>query len=90
MKLKDALKSKLTKKEVSLVPSSFDVVGRIVIFNVMPRELARKEKIIAETLMKFNPVIKTVAKKVSPFSGKLRLQRLKIIAGEKTKETVHK
>lgn len=90
MGLKNLLKSKLTMKEMVLVPSSFDVVGNIAIFNEMPKQLAKKEKIIASALLKLNPAIKTVTKKVSPYSGKLRLPKLKVIEGEKTKETIHK
>ncbi|MBI2652913.1 class I SAM-dependent methyltransferase family protein, partial [Candidatus Woesearchaeota archaeon] len=42
--LKYYLKNKLTNKELKLVPSSFDVVGDILIFSEFPKELAKKEK----------------------------------------------
>ena len=40
--LKQALKSKLTKKELSLVPSSFDTIGNIALFTSFPKELKNK------------------------------------------------
>ena len=90
MKLKQALKNSLTKKQLKLVPSSFDIIGDIAIFNDFPPQLKKKEKIIVQTLMSENSHIKTVTKKVGMFSGKLRTQKLMIIAGEKKKETTHK
>ncbi len=89
MKLKEALVGKLYTKELESVPSSFDVIGSIAIFNEFPSVLIKKEKLIARTLMDLNPAIKTVAKKTGKFSGRLRLQKLRIIAGEKAKETMH-
>jgi len=88
--LKQALKSKLTKKELSLVPSSFDTIGNIALFTSFPKELKNKEKLISEQLLKQNKNIETVAKKINQFSGKYRLQKIKILAGKKTKETIHK
>tara|TARA_Y100000310_G_scaffold159627_1_gene159280 strand:- start:41681 stop:42493 length:813 start_codon:yes stop_codon:yes gene_type:complete len=90
MKLKELLKNKLTKKELSLVPSSFDIVGSILVFLDFPKELVKKEKIIANTLLDEHKHIKTVAKKSKIYSGKFRTPKIKIIAGEKTKETIHK
>ena len=87
--LADALK-KLTQQEKKILPRSFDVVGSIAIFNDFPPELKKKEKYIAETLIQLNKNIKTVAKKAKKYSGRLRTPKITIIAGEKTKETVHK
>jgi len=88
--LKEALKEKLTKKELELVPKSFDTIGNIAIFSDFPKHLKKKEKIIAEALIKLNKNIKTVAKKTAKHSGKYRTKKVKIIAGIKTKETLHK
>jgi tRNA (guanine37-N1)-methyltransferase len=87
MKLKELLKNKLTKKQLDLVPSSFDMVGDLAIFSEIPKELKNKEKIIAESIMKLNKNIKVVLKKTKKYSGKYRTPKLKIIAGEKRKET---
>ena len=88
--LKEMLKNKLTAKELALLPNSFDTIGNIAIFTSFPNELKKKERLIAETLLKSNKNLKTIAKKTQQYSGKYRLQKIKIIAGEKSKETLHK
>ena len=82
--IKQALKNKLTKKELAVMPSSFDVVGSIAIIEIPP-ELKKKEKIIAETMIKLFKPLETVVKKSGIHYGKYRRQKLTIIAGEKTK-----
>ena len=42
--LKFYLKDKLSEKELKLMPTSFDVVGDIMIFSEFPRELGKKER----------------------------------------------
>src|SRR3989344_8845781 len=86
--LKYYLKDKLTEKELQLVPTSFDVVGDILIFSDFPKELARKEKMIGEVILKTHAYIKTVLKKTRKYSGKFRTAKLKVIAGEEKKETI--
>ena len=62
--------------------ASFDQIGSIAIFN---------EKISKEKSKSFlNNNIKTVGYKSKNYSGKLRLPKIKILAGKKTKETTHK
>src|SRR3989344_5542938 len=90
MKLKQILKSKLTKKELSLVPTSFDIMGDVLLFNEFPKQLIKKEKLIANILLKQFKNIKVIAKKTEKYSGKYRLSKIKIISGEKRKETIHK
>ena len=85
--LKYYLKNKLTKKELKLAPSSFDVVGDILIFSDFPKELSKKEKLIGETILETYHHIKTILKKTKKYSGKFRTPKLKVIAGEKRKET---
>jgi len=87
--LKEALKKKLTKKELTMVPTSFDVVGSIAVIDI-PDELKKKEKIIAQTMIDLFKPVKTVAKKSGIHYGKYRRQKLKIIAGEKTKVAEYK
>ena len=69
--LKFYLKNKLTDKELRLVPSSFDVVGDILIFSDFPKELAKKEKIVGQTILKNYPHIKIILKKTKKYSGRL-------------------
>ncbi|MEM3370690.1 MAG: class I SAM-dependent methyltransferase family protein [Candidatus Woesearchaeota archaeon] len=90
MKLKELLRGKLDEKELALVPSSFDIVGDIAIFSDMPEELKNKEKIIGSTMLENFKNIRVVAKKVREYSGEYRTPKLKIIAGEKRKETTYK
>lgn len=82
-----ALKGKLTKKQLSLVPRSYDLVGSIAIIEI-PDGLVKKEKLIAETLLGLHKQIQTVVKKVGMHKGELRLQKVKILAGKRTKETI--
>lgn len=88
--LKKLLKNKLTKKQIKLLPSSYDIIGSILIFLDFPKELEIKEKIIGEALLLLHKHIKTVCKKTDKFTGKYRLSKLKIIAGKRKKETTHR
>jgi len=90
MKLKQAFEDKLNKKELSLLPSSFDVVGDILIFSDFPNELKNKEKLIGKEILSLIKNVKVVCKKIRKYSGKFRLPKLKIIAGAKRKETEHR
>ena len=88
--LQKALKKNLTKKQLQLLPSSYDIVGDILIFSDFPKELSKKEKLIANTLLNLHKNIKVITKKTKKYSGKFRTPKLKIIAGENRKETIHK
>ncbi|RMF56209.1 class I SAM-dependent methyltransferase family protein [Candidatus Woesearchaeota archaeon] len=79
----------LTEKELSLIPKSFDVVGDMLIFSDFPPELEKKEKIIGEAFLNFHKNVKVVLKKIRQYSGEFRTPKLKIIAGERRKETIH-
>jgi len=87
--LKEALKKKLTKKEMSAMRSSFDVVGSVAIIEI-PEELEKKEKLIANTLIDLFKPVKTVVKKSGIHYGKYRRQKLTVIAGENTKVAEYK
>lgn len=89
MKLKEYLKGKLTAKELDFAPSSYDVVGDILIFAEINPKLTKKEKLIGESMLKLHRNIKVVCKKSKKYSGKYRTPTLKIIAGEKRKETTY-
>ncbi|MAG08603.1 SAM-dependent methyltransferase [Candidatus Woesearchaeota archaeon] len=88
-RLKQALKGKLTAKEFSYLRASFDVIGDIAIIEI-PDELIKKEKLIAETLLNMLKNVKVVCKKAGIHKGVFRTQKLKVLAGEKRKETIHK
>ncbi|MBR9690495.1 class I SAM-dependent methyltransferase family protein [Candidatus Woesearchaeota archaeon] len=90
MKLKEMLKDELTKREIRLLPSSFDVVGDILIFTDFPKELEKKEKIIGEKVIENRKNINVVLKKTEKYANEFRTPVLSHIAGEKRKETIHK
>jgi len=89
MKLKKALKGKLTKPELSQLVTSFDIIGDIAIMEI-PEKLEKKEKSIATTLLKQHKNIKVVCKKTGIHKGIFRRQKLKVIAGERRKTTIYK
>ena len=90
--LKDLLRKELSKKELALVPSSFDIIGnreKAVAIIEIPKELKKKEKIIAAALMKQHKNVKTVLGKESPRKGIYRTRKLKIIKGNRNTEVIH-
>lgn len=87
--LKQALAGKLTKKELENLVSSYDVIGSIAIIEIPPA-LKKKEKEIGETLLGLHPNIKTVLKKAGMHKGKYRRQKLRVIAGKRSKTAVYK
>ena len=89
-RLKDMLKEDLrfSKDELKLLPRSFDIIGEIIIIQI-PHDIEKKEKIIAESLLKQHNNIKTVYAR-GKFYGRLRKPRLKWIAGKKISETTYK
>jgi len=87
---KEALKGKLTKKQFGIMPRAFDIVGDILIFSEIPKELTSKEKLIGDTILLMYPNVKTVAKKTGQYAGKYRTPKLRIMAGRRKKETIHK
>ncbi|MBN2459373.1 class I SAM-dependent methyltransferase family protein [Candidatus Woesearchaeota archaeon] len=86
--LKKVLESKLKPEELELLKRSMDVIGSIAIIEI-PTLLEKKEKLIAEEVLKNNRNIKTVLKK-GRHEGVFRTQKLEYLAGEKTKEAVCK
>lgn len=87
--LRDAIAKHLTKAEQAVLRTAYDLVGDIAIIEI-PEELEKKETLIAETLLASNKKIKTVAKKVGIHGGEFRTQKLKILAGKRTKETIYR
>ena len=86
--LDELLKGKLTVREFALLPHSQEIIGNILILE-MPPELEKKEKIIAEAFLQANKHFSTIVKKQEMHGGVYRLRKVKILAGKKTKETVH-
>lgn len=87
--IKSEVKKKLTKKELDHLRRAFDIIGDIAILEVPP-ELVKKQKLIAETLLKLQKNVNTVLKKAGIHGTEFRTQPMRWLAGKKTKETVHK
>lgn len=87
--LRELLKNKLSKKELSNLRASFDIVGDIAVIEI-PFELEKKAKIIANTLLNSLKNVKVVAYKLGKHFGKYRRQKLKVLAGEDRLTTTHK
>ncbi len=87
--LKSLLKGELSDFELSKLKSAFDVVGDIAILEI-DDDLRDKEKIIASALLENHKNIKTVLRKDDKHEGDFRTQKMKWLAGLKTKEAVHK
>jgi tRNA (guanine37-N1)-methyltransferase len=87
--LRNALGKRLAKEELKILKTSFDVVGTIAILEI-EAGLDKRKKLLAETLMKINPKIKTVLKKAGSHGGIFRTRKLEFLAGEDTRETIHR
>ncbi|MBI2141258.1 class I SAM-dependent methyltransferase family protein [Candidatus Woesearchaeota archaeon] len=68
---------------------AFDIIGDVALIEA-PEELKGKEKASAEKIMQQQKNIKAVYKRIGGHEGKLRLQKLKHILGEKRTVTTHK
>ncbi|MDO8628787.1 MAG: class I SAM-dependent methyltransferase family protein [Nanoarchaeota archaeon] len=90
MRFKELLFKKLTVSELFGIPSSFDIVGAIAIFNDFPLLSKKKQVMVADAVMQVHPGVETVVVKSGKIHGRLRVPTLKIIGGVKTKETLHK
>ena len=91
--LKQLLKDKLTKKELSLLSASYDLIGskgNLIAIVGIPDDLKNKQKIIAETIAKQNKSITSILKKASERKGKYRLRKLTLIYGKKDTEVLYK
>lgn len=86
--LKEALAGKLSSAEMNVLKTSFDTVGTIAIIEI-PELLIKKEKLIADTMLSLHRQLKTVVKKVGVRGGEFRTQKVKVIAGKRSKETLY-
>ena len=87
--LKEELKDRLSEEELSLLPSSYQKIGDILIINLKD-ELVRYEKEIGRILLERIPHTRTVCRKEGPILGETRKPKIKVIAGDENTETVHK
>ncbi len=81
---RDMLGEILTKREYEEMVKGYDILGNIAILDI-PKSLRKKEKKIADIIMKIHPSVKTVMAKAGAISGKLRIRGFRHVAGEKNK-----
>lgn len=70
------------------LPTSYDIIGDIILIKIKDSLLDYKEE-IGKSLLKTNNDIKTVCL-TKPIKGELRTRDIEIIAGEKNTKTLHK
>lgn len=87
--LQEELKKKIPGEELSLLPSSYQKIGNIVILN-LKEKLWKHDKKIGKIILEKIPDTKTVCRRTDFIKTQHRKPALKIIAGEKKTETVHK
>jgi tRNA (guanine37-N1)-methyltransferase len=79
--LKQALGGVLSESEISLLTSSFDVIGDIAILKIPP-ELSGRDGVIGDEILRRLKNVKTVLKQVSDVEGEFRIRQLSFVAGE--------
>ncbi len=87
--LQQNLKNKLSKEELSLLPSSYQRIGDITILNLKP-DLQKYEKDIGNIVLKNVPKTETVCARTGFIKDTYREPQLKVIAGKKLTKTIHK
>ncbi len=80
LKLPDDIKDKL--------PTSYDVVGEIILIKIS-EELSKFQNEIGDALLKANSNIKSVYK-IEPVKGEFRTRKILLLSGEENPITVHK
>ena len=78
---------KLPQKLVGDLPTSYDIIGSILLLK-LPQSLFRYRKQIGEALLQTHRNIRTVCL-IDPVSGELRTRKMTILAGENQTMTTH-
>lgn len=87
--LRFLLAESLSSEELSVVFSSYDIVGDIAIIRV-PQVLVSKSSVIAHSIMQVHKNVKTVLMQTTAVSGDYRLRKLECVAGEERTLAVHR
>lgn len=87
--LQEKLKDESFDKELSLLPSNYQKIGDIVIINTK-KELWKYDKEIGKIILENIPKTKAVCRRTDFITGQLRQPHIKVIAGDKNTETIHK
>ena len=86
--LKEALQSKIPAESVSMLPTSFDVIGDVAIVE-LPEGLSQYGSMIGAGILSLDPRIRLVLRKRGEVSGKFRTREFETIAGAGTTETFY-
>jgi tRNA (guanine37-N1)-methyltransferase len=72
------------------IPHSYDTIGNIVILKFPKGTKPADKKKVANQILKERSSVKTILEKTEKVKGRLRTITTKFLAGEKTKETIHR
>ena len=70
------------------LPTSYDIIGDIILIKLPPELMEYKER-IGDALLKTHSHVKTICN-IKPVSGELRIRDVEIIAGKNNTRTIHK
>ena len=87
--LSGKLKDKLSKKELSLLPSSYQKIGDIIILN-LKKELWEHDNLIGKIVLGNIPNTKSVFRRTGFIQTELRKPQIKLISGVNNTVTTHK
>ncbi len=87
--VKKEFKKRLAEKQKEKLRTGIDIIGDIAVVEIS-KEIVPKQKLFAELLMKNNPGIKTVLKKLGGHEGEFRVQKTVHLLGKRKKTTIHK
>lgn len=87
--LAETVRTDVPENLLPSVPSSFDMIGDIAIVE-LPQQLTTFSSVIGEGVMKMNPHVRLVLRKLGEVSGTFRTRKFEAIAGTGNTETVHK
>lgn len=85
----EALEDKLSPHLLSMLPTSFDIIGDIAVVEIPP-ELERYGTMVGEAILAMHKNVCTVLAKSSAISGPYRIREFRVVAGEDKRETLHR
>ena len=85
---KDTIQNSLSEKLQEKLPTSYDIIGDIILIK-LSKELQKYKKEVGESLLQSNKNIKTVCL-IESVTGEYRIRNIEVIAGEKRTKTIHK
>ena len=87
-KLQDAIGEEIPSSLVSLLPRSLDIIGDIAVLE-LPAELEAYANDVGNGILRINPHVRLVVKKLGEVAGQYRTRSFQVVAGAGTTETVH-